>query len=105
MQYPTIYERQIPERWAGKTLNDASLAKWLTDTFEARLIGRLVKGPAWPEPKLDTGKPKEMTVKNLPPGVYIRKADGASDFGLTNKRSHDETFQDVSTRATRRKHE
>ena len=105
MRDSSLYERQIPERWAGKTLKDASLEEWLTDNFEARVIGRLVQGPAWEPLNLPQGEKKEEPQNDMPDGMYYRRAEGASGLGLSKKRTLDEMSHGVPERHTKRKQE
>ena len=103
MLYPTLYGQQIPERWAGRTLTDARLSKWLAEEFEYRRIGRVVKGPAWPELKPVISEPPPS-----PPGLDIRfrVPHGVSGLDLSRKRTHNEVFTaDEFVRHIRRKQE
>ncbi|KAI1498895.1 hypothetical protein F5X99DRAFT_431107, partial [Biscogniauxia marginata] len=52
MRFHMYYEHQISPVWAGGELDDPVLANWLATNFEARRIGRLINGPAWPEPDI-----------------------------------------------------
>ncbi|KAI1370119.1 hypothetical protein F4677DRAFT_451708 [Hypoxylon crocopeplum] len=50
MRHPGFYRHRIGPNWAGKELTNPAWAHWLATNFEARRIGRLVQGPAWPTP-------------------------------------------------------
>lgn len=47
----TFYDHEMPPKYAGGVVDDADLAQWLMDNYKHYIIGKLVKGPAWPERK------------------------------------------------------
>ncbi|KAK7757607.1 hypothetical protein SLS62_000622 [Diatrype stigma] len=49
MLFQNIYQHRIPANWAGKVCPDADIGDWLYKNYGFRVIGRMVKGPAWPE--------------------------------------------------------
>ncbi|KAI2631839.1 hypothetical protein GGR54DRAFT_1943 [Hypoxylon sp. NC1633] len=59
-QYPDFYERDMPQSVLGRVL-DPYRAQWLATYKPARLIGRLVAGPAPPSPQR-----QKNTVKPTP---------------------------------------
>ncbi|KAI1077892.1 hypothetical protein F5B20DRAFT_549671 [Whalleya microplaca] len=66
MLYPNFYGRQIPTGFAGRVLEDAELANWLSTNFPERCIGRLVPGPAWGKPIMDFEEPEEPHPDGIP---------------------------------------
>ncbi|KAH8681754.1 hypothetical protein BX600DRAFT_491920 [Xylariales sp. PMI_506] len=49
----TFYEHEIPHCFAGKALQDETLASWLTKSQSHRAIGLMVSGAAWGEPTIE----------------------------------------------------